>query len=72
MRKPNKTVCRKQDIEEKDYDASTITLTTRMTSTVKVTVQAKLHCNNETVTTGQCYKIIEDLQHDTTIILHGP
>jgi len=36
-------------MEVKDYDASTITLTIRMMSTVKVTVQAKLHCNYESV-----------------------
>jgi hypothetical protein len=41
MRNPNVAVCRKQDAE--DFDASTITPTTRMMSTWKVTVQAKLH-----------------------------
>jgi hypothetical protein len=48
-----------------DY-VSNITLTTRMMSTLKVTVQAKLNCNNKAVTTSQRYKITEDSQHDTS------
>ena len=75
MRNPNTAICRKQDTEDmevKDYDVSNITLTTRMMSTLEVIVEAKLHCNDKTVITSQCYKIIEDSQHDTTVILHYP
>jgi len=64
MRNPNIAVCRKQDADDGRHEGNA-----NHSNDEQAPVQAKLHCNNKTVTTSQSYKIIEDSLHVTTVIL---